>query len=41
MIENKSKTAFQLTETFLNIIRKDEDYGISLLEGEKLIFFPA
>ena len=37
MSENK----FELPETFLNIIKKDSDYSIFLLEGENLIFFPA
>ena len=32
---------YSLPETFLKIIRKDEDFGIFLLEGEELILFPA
>lgn len=30
-----------LPETFLRIVRKDFGYGIFMLEGEELIFFPA
>jgi hypothetical protein len=32
---------YQLPETFLKVIQGDRVYGIFLLEGEKLIFFPA
>ena len=35
------ETEFQLPETFLEIVKADRDYGIFLLEGEELIFFPA
>jgi predicted ribosome-associated RNA-binding protein Tma20 len=36
-----SEKDFQLPETFLKVIRQDQDYSIFMLEGEKLIFFPA
>jgi len=36
-----SEKDFQLPETFLKIIKEDRDYGIFLLEGGDLIFFPA
>jgi hypothetical protein len=36
-----SEMEFQLTETFLRIVKSDPNYGIHLLEGERLIFFPA
>jgi len=32
---------YDLPETFLNVVRSDREYGIFLLEGEQLIFFPA
>jgi hypothetical protein len=32
---------FQLPEMFLKIIKEDRNYGIFLLEGGDLIFFPA
>lgn len=32
---------YQLPETFLKVIKEDREYGIFLLEGEKLILFPA
>jgi hypothetical protein len=32
---------YQLPETFLKIIQEDRECGIFLLDGEKLIFFPA
>jgi hypothetical protein len=36
-----SEKEFQLPETFLKIVKKDREYSIFLLEGEKVIFFPA
>ena len=36
-----TERAYQLPETFLNIVKEDRDYGIFLLEGRNLIFFPA
>jgi hypothetical protein len=36
-----SKAEFQLPETLLKIVRRDQDYSIFLLEGGSLIFFPA
>ena len=36
-----TETEYNLPETLLRIIRKDEDFSIFLLEGEELIFFPA
>mgnify|MGYP001593299108 CR=1 FL=1 len=36
-----SEQEWNLPETFLKIVREDFDYGIFLLEGEELIFFPA
>jgi len=35
-----SEQEWNLPETFLKIVREDFDYGIFLLEGEELIFFP-
>jgi sRNA-binding regulator protein Hfq len=32
---------YELPDTFLKIVRKDNDYSIFLLEGHDLIFFPA
>ena len=32
---------YNLPETFQNVVRSDREYGIFLLEGEQLIFFPA
>lgn len=36
-----SEIEYHLPETFLRIVKKDPDYRIFLLEGKKLIFFPA
>jgi hypothetical protein len=36
-----TERAYQLPETFLKVVKEDRDYNIFLLEGEKLIFFPA
>ncbi len=36
-----SELNYNLSETFLKIVRMDRKYSIFLLEGEKLIFFPA
>lgn len=36
-----SEIEYHLPETLLKIVKKDPDYRIFLLEGEKLIFFPA
>jgi len=36
-----SERELQLSETFLRIVKEDHDYAIFLLEGDKLIFFPA
>jgi hypothetical protein len=32
---------FDPTETFLDIIKEDREFGIFLLAGRDLIFFPA
>ncbi len=32
---------FELPETFLKVVRYDEQYSILLLEGGNLVFFPA
>jgi hypothetical protein len=34
-------TEVRLPESFLAIVKEDRDYGTFLLEGERLIFFPA
>jgi hypothetical protein len=36
-----AEKTYELPETFLRIVKDDRDYSIFLLEGEKLIFFPA
>jgi hypothetical protein len=36
-----TEKAYQLPETFLNIVKEDREYSIFLLEGRNLIFFPA
>jgi hypothetical protein len=33
--------AFRLRETRLKVIKENREYGIFLLDGGKLIFFPA
>ncbi len=40
-LKEMSEIEYQLSETFLKIVKKDHEYGIFLLEGEDLIFFPA
>jgi hypothetical protein len=40
-LKEMSEIAFELPETFLRIVKSDPEYGIYLLEGEQLIFFPA
>ena len=40
-LKEMSEIEFQLPETFLRIVKSDPDYGIHLLEGDQLIFFPA
>jgi hypothetical protein len=32
---------FELPETFLKVVRYDQEYSILLLEGQGLMFFPA
>jgi hypothetical protein len=36
-----SDIEYQHPETFSKIVKNNLEYGIFLLEGEKLIFFPA
>ena len=36
-----SELNYNFPETFLKVVRMDREYSIFLLEGEKLIFFPA
>jgi len=36
-----SEIEYHLPETFLEIVKKDSDHRIFLLDGKKLIFFPA
>ena len=36
-----SEIEYHLPETFLQIVKKDPDYRIFLLDGKNLIFFPA
>ncbi len=36
-----SHVDYDLPETLLSIVRANEDYSIFLLEGERLIVFPA
>jgi len=36
-----SEKEFQLPETLLRIVKEDREFSIFLLEGEKLILFPA
>ena len=36
-----SEKEFELPETLLTIVKEDRECSIFLLEGEKLIFFPA
>jgi hypothetical protein len=36
-----TERAYQLPESFVKIVKEDPEYSIFLLEGDKLIFFPA
>lgn len=36
-----SKEEFSLPETVLKVVKADTAFSIFLLEGERLIFFPA
>jgi hypothetical protein len=40
-LKKMAEMEYHLPETFLKIVREDPEYRIYLLEGEKLIFFPA
>lgn len=41
VLNKMAETEYPLHEAFLNIIKEDSEYGIYLLQGKELIFFPA